>query len=166
MIRFIAAIDQKHGLAKNGHQPWHLPTDEKYFLDQTQKFGGVVVMGHTTYTAIGHPLVERRNIVLSRTPQVIRGVEVMTDVQEALQAAPDIWVIGGAVIFEHTLSAADELYLTHIDADFDCDQFFPAYTNQFELVSQSSLQHENGLDFTFCVYKKKKGSHEQNLQAS
>lgn len=155
MIRLIAAIDQKHGLAKNGRQPWHLPTDEKYFLEQTQKFGAVVIMGSSTFEVIGHPLVERRNIVLSRTQQIIRRVEVMTDLQKALQVAPDVWVIGGAAVFEQTLSVADELYLTHIEADFGCDQFFPAFTNQFELVSQSPVQHENGLDFTFCVYKKK-----------
>lgn len=154
MIRFIVAVDEKLGMAKNGRQPWHLPTDEQYFLQQTQKYGGVVLMGRTTYDVIGHPLKERRNIVLSRTVKNIENVEVETSLQKALHAAPDIWVIGGAHIFVQALQFADELYVTRIEADFACDQFFPEFEDQFELTSKSAPYHENGVTFTFCIYKK------------
>ena len=155
MIRFIVAVDQNLGMAKNGRQPWHLPTDEQYFLQQTQKYGGVVVMGRTTYEAIGHPLKERRNIVLSRTERHIEGVENATDLQQALRTADDIWVIGGAAIFAQTLQFADELYVTRIEADFECDQFFPKFEQNFDLASKSLPYHENGVTFTFCVYSRK-----------
>jgi dihydrofolate reductase len=155
MIRFIVAVDEKLGMAKNGRQPWHLPTDEQYFLQQTQKYGGVVLMGRTTYDVIGHPLKERRNIVLSRSLKYIEGVEVEKDLQNALRVAPDIWVIGGAGIFAQSLQYADELYVTRIEADFECDQFFPEFEDQFDLTSKSTPHHENGVTFTFCAYGKK-----------
>jgi dihydrofolate reductase len=153
MIRFIVAVDQKLGMAKDGKQPWHLPTDEKYFLDETQKYGGVVVMGRSTFEVIGHPLKERRNIILSRKLQQAEGVEVVASLEEALRIAPDVWVIGGASIFAQTLESADELYVTHIEADYGCDQFFPNFKDQFELASESQVHHENGVNFKFCIYK-------------
>ncbi len=155
MIRFIVAVDEKLGMAKDGRQPWHLPTDEKYFLEQTQKYGGVVVMGRPTFEVIGHPLKERRNIVLSKKLHQAEGVEIAADLQQALHIAPDIWVIGGASIFAQTLQLADELYITRIEADFACDQFFPEFEEDFDLISKSIPYHENGVTFTFCIYGKK-----------
>lgn len=155
MIRLIVAVDQQLGMAKNGKQPWHLPTDEKYFLEQTQKYGSVVLMGRPTFEGIGHPLKERRNIVMSRSLKQADGVEIATDLQEALEIAPDIWIIGGASIFAQTLQFADELYVTRIEADFECDQFFPEFEQDFDLTHKSVPCHENGLTFTFCIYRRK-----------
>lgn len=155
MIRHLVAIDQKRGMAKDGKQPWHLPTDEQYFLRETQTLGGVVVMGRKTYEVIGHPLRERRNIVLSDKPEEIEGVEVFTDLREALHAAEDVWVIGGASIFKQTMNAADELYITRIDSNFDCELFYPEFEQDFVLASRSEPQHENGLNFRFEVWKRR-----------
>ena len=163
MIRFIAAIDQKRGIAKEGRIPWHLPTDEQYFLQKTSQDGGVVLMGRATFEAIGHPLKERRNIVISKSLGPTEGIEVMNDLQQALHVAKDVWVIGGAAIFEQTLSFADELYITRIETDENCDRFFPEFEKGFELTSKSKPRHENGLTFRFCKYRR---HHDQKMLAS
>ena len=61
---------------------------------------------------------------------------------------------GGTGVFEQVVQAgqADELYLTHIDADFRCDQFFPAYEKGFKLAEQTESHEQNGFRFTYARY--------------
>lgn len=156
MIRLIAAIDRKNGLAKHGGQPWSIPEDEAYFERQTRKYGGVVLMGSTTYKVIGKPLNERTNYVLSRDKTDLEEVEVVEDLDKFLDEfrEKDVWVIGGANVFAQVINVADELYLTQIEADFNCNQFFPEYDQKFESSAQSELHEENGFIFSYAVYKK------------
>jgi dihydrofolate reductase len=152
MIRLIAAIDQKRGIAKAGLQPWKIPHDERYFLEKTSQFGGNVLMGKKTFEVIGHPLKNRQNFVVAREGEY-SGVEMVRDLADFIKNfKEDIWIIGGASIFGQTIHKADELYLTHIDADFGCDQFFPEY-KQFKAIEKSEIQEENGFRFTYALYK-------------
>lgn len=153
MIRLIAAIDQKRGLAKDGYQPWHIPADEQYFKDQTRTFGANVLMGRKTFEVMKHPLPARINYVLSHTHLEDAGIVSVTDLGAFLNnVTEDIWVIGGAAIYEQTIAQADFLYMTHIESDFGCDQFFPDYKQEFELVDQSPPQHEAGLPYRYAIY--------------
>lgn len=153
MIRLIAAIDRKRGIAKGGVQPWKIPEDEIYFKDKTHLFGGNVLMGGKTYEVIGHPLPNRRNFVLTTDTTPIEGVEIVNNLSYFLQSFPqDLWVIGGASVYEQTLEKADELYLTHIEADFGCDQFFPEFKGIFEPTENSGMHEENGFIFTYAAY--------------
>jgi dihydrofolate reductase len=151
----MVACDSKRGIAKAGVQPWKLPTDEAYFQEETLSRGGVVLMGRKTFEVIGRPLAGRRNLVLTTQTTPIDGVELINDLAIFLRDYQgDVWIIGGATVFAQTLSKADELYITEIEADLGCDQFYPDYATGFALVSQSKPQRENGLQFTFCVYKR------------
>ena len=154
MIRLIAAIDQKRGIAKAGRQPWHIPADEQYFKDQTLKFGARLLMGRKTFDVMKHALPDRTNYVLSHNRQAESGIVGVTDLDVFLQdLTEDIWVIGGAAVYHQTIARADFLYLTHIESDFGCDQFFPDYAEQFELVDQSPPQHEDGLVHIYAIYR-------------
>ena len=161
MIRLIAALDQKRGIAKHGYMPWNIPADERYFTDQTKLYGGVLLTGKTTFVISykGRPLAGRDNYILTHETQEIPGVTVVHDLAEFLEQlqGADLWVAGGASVFEQVmnLGKADELYLTAIDADFGCDQFFPPYEEEFKLRSQSNLMHENGFTFYFAKYQKR-----------
>lgn len=155
MIRLIAAIDLKRGIAKGGVQPWKIPTDEQYFNQKTTEGSGVVLMGQKTFDVIGHALPGRRNYILSRQPRSGDGVVYIQDLDEFFnQQKDDVWVIGGASLFEQTVVVADELYLTQIEADFGCDKFFPEFEHAFELKETSDLHTENGFIFRYKVYKK------------
>lgn len=157
MIRLIAAIDQKRGVAKAGRQPWHIPADEQYFKDQTCKFGARLLMGRKTFDVMKHPLPNRTNYVLSHDHRAESGIVGITDLDAFLQdLTEDIWVIGGAAVYEQTIGRADFLYLTQIESDFGCDQFFPNYAEQFELVDQSPPQYENGLAYTYAIYRRRR----------
>jgi dihydrofolate reductase len=162
MIRLLAAIDRKQGLAKKAILPWHIPEDEKYFTDQTKSLGGHVLTGGVTFrvTYKGGPLKNRQNYILTRDPTPIPGATVVNDLAAFLKdfKESDLWIAGGSAVFKQVLDLgyADMLYLTHIDADFGCDQFFPDYDkNDYVLSQQSERREQNGFYFTYAVYTRK-----------
>lgn len=161
MIRHIVAFDQMRGMAKNGAMPpWKLPEDEAYFTEQTLKHGAIVLMGRKTFSEAlkNRPLKNRTNYVVTRDASPIPGATVVNDLKAFTQNWPhdkDLWIIGGAEIFAQTLDAADELYITKVEGEFDCDRFYPLYEDRFEVVNQSERKQQNGVGFTFCVYRRR-----------
>lgn len=162
MNRLIAAVDRRLGIGKHGIIPWHIPIDEQFFTDKTKSQGGHVLTGGVTFRETYHgPLKDRHNYILTHDDIPIEGVIVVHDLakflDECAAAGKDLWVAGGAKVFEQVIEMgkADELYLTHIDADFGCDRFFPAFEEVFERVESGQPQEQNGFHFTVAVYKKK-----------
>ena len=161
MNRLIVVMDRQRGMAKAGVMPWCIPEDEKYFTDQTKSLGGNVLTGGVTFrnTYHGRPLKDRQNYILTHNPEPIPGATVVTDLAKFLAEfeGKDLWVAGGAAVFEQVMAAgkADELYITHIDAYFACDQFFPEYEKNYVLVEQSEQREQNGFRFTYAKYAKK-----------
>lgn len=155
MIRFIAAVDSKLGMATDQGIPWDLPADREYFRTQTRQ--GVILMGYQTYKEFDAPLHGRTNWVATTGSDPLReGFEPVADAVEFLQQQrSDVWVIGGAGLFAQTISLADELYLTRIQADYHCTKFFPQFEEQFELISQTKPQQQTGLQFHFEIWHKR-----------
>lgn len=156
MIRFIAALDNKLGIADEHGIPWQgkLPTDVAYFRSKT--LGGNVMMGAGWYAEQKQPLPDRRNLVATHNPEPLRpGFDRVKDASEFLKKSDeDIWVGGGAALFAGTLALADELYLTRLDADFNCTKFFPSFEQDFNLVKQAEPITENDVTFRFEVWKR------------
>lgn len=156
MIRLIAAVDRNLGIGKNGGQPWKIPDDESYFADCTKSHGGCILTGSVTFKTFKQPLPDRTNYVLTSHEEPLQGAELVHDLATFLESFSDkdLWVIGGANVFQEVmdLDKADELYLTHIDADFDCDRFFPEFKDKFKLLESSEVQEQNGFQFSFAKY--------------
>lgn len=161
MIRLIVAIDRQRGLAKKGGMPWNIPDDENFFTTETKKYGGHVLTGGVTFRDAykSKPLAARQNYILTHDTTPIPGATVVNDIEKFLAdfQNKDLWIAGGAGVFGQVLKAgkADELYLTHIDADFGCDQFFPEYKASFTLVKKSEPHAQNGFHFTYAIYRSK-----------
>lgn len=128
-ISIIAAMDRNQVIGRNNELPWHLPADLKWFKECTM--GKPVLMGRNTYESLGKPLPGRLNLVLTRElGYLAAGCVVVNGVKQAIDAAEnaeELMVIGGQQIFEQTISRADRLYLTIIDAEFEGDALFPPY---------------------------------------
>ena len=155
MIRAIVAIDEKRGMANDKGIPWHLPSDVKYYREQTSK--GAILMGYGTYVEFKHPFHNHVNYVATTKDEKLReGFEPVKDARQFLQEFKgDIWNIGGAGLLAHTLDLIDELHITQLQADFDCTKFFPAFKDKFTLTSESEPITENEITFTFQVWRKK-----------
>jgi dihydrofolate reductase len=152
MIRFIAAIDSKRGLADEKGIPWNLPADKKYYHDKIT--GQTVLVGKGTYHE-ARPT--HRSIVASLSPvSLAPGDVLVSDAVTALRNYQgDIWVIGGSQIFAATINQADELYLTLVEGDFNCTKFFPEYKHDFECIDPGKPLAENGITFRFTVWRRK-----------
>ena len=71
MIRLIAAMDSRHGIATASGIPWKLPGDTAYFREQTSR--GLILMGRSTYDEFAAPLHGRENFVLTTDPGASYG---------------------------------------------------------------------------------------------
>jgi len=133
-LRAIAAMSLNRVIGKDGKIPWHIPEDFKWFKRTT--LGQAILMGRKTYESLGRPLLNRRNLVVSRAADLGEGLEIVRDL-EAFRPEDypcDVWVIGGEEVFRQMLGKCHELYLSVIPREFEGDVFFPKFEDQFELV--------------------------------
>lgn len=120
-ISLIAAMAFDQVIGMENAMPWNLPGDLAWFKRQT--LNKPVIMGRVTYEALGRPLPQRVNIVLSSQAGTETGVIWVKSIEEALEAAKavegadEIMVIGGGKVYQQFLPLANKLYLTHVDAE-------------------------------------------------
>jgi len=95
-LSIVVAMDDNHLIGKGNGLPWHLPADLAFFKKITT--GNSILMGRKTYDSIGKPLPNRRNIVITRNPDIsIPGCEVVDSIEKALSITQDeeeVMVIG------------------------------------------------------------------------
>jgi dihydrofolate reductase len=154
MIRLIAAIDSRRGIATDSGIPWTLPGDSAYFRAKTSS--GLIVMGRATYDEFAAPLHDRENFVFSTTTAPLRkGFAVVASLDQLNAAHPseDVWVIGGGTVYAETIGQADELLLTQVRGDFGCTKFFPPYRADFALQVQSEDHQEGGVTYQFETWR-------------
>lgn len=138
-ISAIAAIDSNRGIAKNGHIPWNIPDDMRHFKEITT--GHTVIMGRKTFDSIGKPLPNRTNIIITRNSSlIIPECIIANSIEEAIHKAKkielsEIFIIGGAQVYTNALPYTQRLYLTLIEKSFDCDTFFPDYSEFKNIIS-------------------------------
>ncbi len=141
IISLIAAMAENHVIGHNGKMPWKLPSDRKRFHEITR--GHYVIMGRKTFESIGHPLPERRNIVLTRQRNYSAvGCTIAHDLGSAFAAcggAHEVFVCGGGEVFQETISLADRIYLTIVHAVVVGDTVFPDIPAVFEEVERKEV---------------------------
>ncbi|GAA3925480.1 dihydrofolate reductase [Hymenobacter algoricola] len=144
MIAIVVATAQNGVIGRDNQLIWHLPADLKHFKQLTT--GHPIVMGRRTFDAIGRPLPNRINIVVTRQADwAAPGCEVAYSVPVALELAAtfgeDIFVIGGGEIYRQALPAADVVYLTEVHHDFEGDATFPELS-PLEWREENRERHE------------------------
>ena len=160
IISLLVAISENNVIGKDNKLPWHLPEDLKYFKNTT--WAMPVIMGRKTFESIGKPLTGRTNIVITRNKNWNRdGVKTVHDLDQARKIGEDldvkeVFIIGGAEIFNTSLSQADRIYLTRIHQNFEGDAFFPAINNSWEMVSDryNPPDNKNVYACSFQIWEK------------
>lgn len=164
IISLIAALSKNRVIGKDNDLPWHLPDDMKYFMQTTKTHH--VIMGRKNYQSIPEkfrPLPNRTNIVVTRQQNFIAPkCTVANSIEAALEIAlnnnePEVFIIGGAEIYNQGLASANKLYLTEIEAEIDGDTYFPDF-NKSEWREVSRVHHttdeRHKYAFDFVVYEK------------
>ena len=163
IISLIAALDEKRGIGWKNQLPWHLPTDLARFKDQTM--GHTLIAGRKTYQSIGRALPGRKMIVLTRNPDYSTDdTLVASSMDDALQIARElesreVFVIGGAEIYQEALPLADYLYLSHVHGVFEADVFFPEIDPlDWEVCEEeySPEDEQNEVPHTYTSYRRKR----------
>lgn len=135
----IAALGKKtRNICVDDQLLWENPADLKRVKELTLHHP--LIMGRKTHESIGRPLPERTNIVLTRNPNyTAEGCVVVTTVEEALEIAKkspggeQIFIFGGAEIYELFLDKTNKLLLTLVDSDKPGDRQFPEFSDTFEI---------------------------------
>lgn len=125
-ITLIAAMDSNQLIGANNDLPWRLPADLKFFKSQT--LDKTLLMGRKTCESLPFALPKRRNLVITRNPAFHRqGFETINDLSLLKQQELDeVMIIGGAKVYELLLPHATHMIITHINATFEGDTYFPA----------------------------------------
>ncbi|MGJ1268476.1 dihydrofolate reductase [Sphingobacterium spiritivorum] len=159
-ITLIVAAAENNVIGKDNQMPWHLPNDFKYFKKNTLEHS--VIMGRKTFEAIGKALPDRRNIVISRNQDFHHpDVDTANSLQEAILYCRDereVFVIGGANIYEQTLPFAHKVLLTRVHTTIEGDAVFPVL-NPEEWALESEEKHfaddKHAFDYTFQIFNRK-----------
>jgi dihydrofolate reductase len=138
-FKAIAAMSLNRIIGAGNKIPWHLPEDFKWFKKKTT--GNVVVMGRKTFESLGKPLPNRTTIVLTRSPQPIPGVRTVAgleqiDPRQSDLAGRELFICGGAQVYEQALPLCSDLYLTLVNRVVEGDTFFPPFEDVFELAGE------------------------------
>jgi len=158
-ISIIVAMASNRAIGKNNKMPWHLSADLKKFKKITM--GYPILMGRKTFESIGHPLPGRSNIIVSyNTAYQQNGCQVFNTLEKAitaLQEYNEIFVIGGASIYESMLPKAHYLYLTQIHKKFEGDTFFPFIDYQkWKEIEREDINDDITVDFKYSFLKLEK----------
>ena len=164
MIISILSADKKWGIGKRNGLLFSLPLDMKFFRTTTS--GHVVAMGENTLLSFPNskPLKNRTHIVLSQ--DVTHNYEGVINVHtfedflakiKEYSLNEDVYIIGGASIYNQMIPYVDMVYLTKVDEDGGAEVFFHNLDedNNFECVKESEVIVDNGHNISFTTYVNK-----------
>ena len=123
-VCLIAALTVDGFIGKDaGHSSldWTSKEDKQFFVEKTKELGTLIV-GRTTFETFKKPLPNRRNIVLTSTPEKyeVEGAEFTSEDPKQLLArlegegVESVAVIGGSKVYSQFLEEGlvTDLYLT------------------------------------------------------
>lgn len=182
-LNLICAMCKNRGIGYKNQLPWRFKKEMAYFSQITSRTKdpekmNAVIMGRKTFESIPKkffPLPKRINIVLSRTmkeapegsylAQNLKEAVDLTSVDHLKEKIEKLFIIGGYTAYEEAIESdyPCRIYLTKIQADFECDTFFPEFTEEEfpELIGLADVpseeQEEKGIKWTYHVYERRKG---------
>ena len=152
-MKAIVAMTRNRVIGQGNKIPWHLQGEQAWFKEVTM--GHPILMGRKTFESIGRPLPGRRNLVVTRTGE-LPGVELIRDLKKFEPAdyeadGNEVFVIGGAEIYDALLSQCNAIYLTIVKGEYTGDAFFPEFESEFEYSETIRVSPE----FDILYYKRR-----------
>lgn len=163
MIKAIVVVDTNWAIGKDNDLLFKLPYDMKFFKRNTQN--KVVICGRKTLESFPgkKPLPKRSTICLCSEKNnrddcyCVNSLKDLTSLMLELSKTQDIFVIGGAMLYETLLPYFDEVLVTKVQADGNGTVFFPNLDecDAFELAYCSEDIQDSDYTINFCTYRKK-----------
>lgn len=160
-MKLIACCDIMGGMAKDKQIPWLKEEFSKLDLKRFKQLtdGHCVVMGRNTYNEIaslreiGDSVLPNREcyVITSDPDNECKGATTVLTLDD-IQTDKEIFIIGGAKLYQNTIKQCDTVYLSVINRDYECDQKFPGQ----QLVNFNVEQIDSGHpELAFVIYTKK-----------
>jgi dihydrofolate reductase len=158
IISLIVAASTNNAIGKNNQLLWHLPIDLKFFKNTT--WAMPVIMGRKTFESVNNkPLLGRQNIIISRstTPSTDGEVWWAASLEQAIEQSKkldckEIFIVGGAQIYEQSMAIANRIYMTRVHAHFDADTFFPEINvEEWGLVKSNDFAADEKHAYSFSI---------------
>jgi dihydrofolate reductase len=131
IISHLVALSNNFVIGVNNDLPWKLKKDLQHFSTYTQN--KAIVMGRKTFESIGRPLPNRKNIVISSSLESQEGLEVVPNLNQAIEVASqwnkdnlageEIVLIGGGSVFKDSKNIVNTLVLTRVECELNGDLF-------------------------------------------
>ena len=161
ILNLIVAVADNGVIGKGGGLPWHLGSDLRRFRELT--LGHPLIMGRKTFEAIGKPLAGRDSVVVTNRAAQVQSAEnnvfFVNSLENAIPLAAarskargvtDIFVIGGASIFDLALSSVSRIYLTRVHAAPEGDVYWKPRLDE-DWIEVSSRDRPMGPRDDFAV---------------
>lgn len=155
-ISIITAFAENNVIGNNNKLIWYISEDLKRFKKITS--GNSIIMGRKTYISLPfRPLPKRKNIVISKNKNLVfKGATLVSSPENALEICKnetEIFICGGASIYEYFLPFADKIYLTKIFHNFKGDTFFPKINfDNWKLINK--IEKNGKYKFSFLDYER------------
>ena len=163
MITAVVCADNNWGIGLKGKRITNIPDDEKYIA--TVSSGQNIIMGRKTFdTTPARWHLQNSNIIVISRRSGFRpsGCTVVKNHEQALKAAKDhggdIYIVGGERVFKELLDCCDEVRVTHVDYEYDCDAYFPNLDKKIEWVMIWESEEQTHFDtvYYFRRYRRRK----------
>jgi len=164
-MNLIVAVDETFGIGKSGKLLTHLPEDLKRFKQMT--LGKILIMGRKTIESLpGQKLLPGRETwILSKDIDYKKeGATVFHSVESILDYikienidSNNIFIAGGAMIYDLFLPLCTTAYVTKIHTDFEAD----THMTNLDLVPEFFITRvetpkTHGLfEYTYIEYRQK-----------
>lgn len=161
----IAAVADNGVIGADGNLVWDLPADQAFFQHRIRS--AQLLTGRISFeSSHGQETFRDRNRVIILTRQEdyeAAGSRIAYSLEEAwqlAQAAPyeELAVLGGAKVYEQSLSRVDTLYITEVHAEFAGDTFFPEISrDDWQEVQREDFPADqvNSYPYSFVTYRRK-----------
>jgi dihydrofolate reductase len=157
-ISLSVALAKNNVIGLNNTLPWHLPEDLKHFRSLTT--GHHIIMGRKTYESLGRLLPDRTTVIVTRNNDYqVDGALIAHSLDAAIalcQNDEEVFVIGGAELYQVGIKLANKLYITELELDVPGDAYFPAYdVAEWQESSREAHTSAQGLLFSYITYIRK-----------
>ncbi len=157
-LSIIVAVAKDGVIGLNNTLPWHLPEDLKRFRALTT--GHHIIMGRKTYESLGRLLPGRTTVIVTRNQDYqLEGALVVYSLEAAIALCKndnEVFLIGGAELYQAGIKLANKLYLTEIDLDIAGDAFFPEFDlSEWQEVSREAHTSAQDLSYRYITYVRK-----------